>query len=275
MTDQNPMDQLKTEIRAWIEDFPADQTALVVPIFNAHDDVLNCVRSLAAHTPDDVPVMLVDDASSDERIAQTFADAADRFGPQFGYFRKPTNTGFVGSVNLGFECAGPRDLVMVNSDTIYPQDWLPRLRAAAYSRTNVATASPLTNHGSILSVPYRNRPTGELPDGMSLEEADERVHKASRQVRPSIPTAIGHCTYFRRSALNVVGFFDEAFAPGYGEEVDFSQRAINLGFTHVAADDLFIYHRGSASFNSSRIRHPRSARKADQPALSLVSQLGP
>jgi glycosyltransferase involved in cell wall biosynthesis len=48
--------------------------------------------------------------------------------------------------------------------------------------------------------------------------------------------------------LNVVGYFDDAFAPGYGEEVDFSQRAVVAGFLHVLADDLFVYHKGSRSF---------------------------
>ncbi len=252
MNSDKVMNELIDRIRAWIKDFPIDQPALVIPIFNAHDDLLNCVRSLVANTPDDVPIMLIDDASTDERIAKSFSDAGTRFGRQFGYFCKPTNTGFVGSVNLGFQSAGPRDLVMVNSDTTYPPAWLPRLRAAAYSRTTVATATPLTNYGSILSVPYRNRQSTDLPGQMSTEEADERVRTASLRLHPSIPTAIGHCTYFRRSALNVIGFFDEAFAPGYGEEVDFSQRAITLGFSHVAADDLFVYHVGSASFNTSR-----------------------
>jgi GT2 family glycosyltransferase len=252
MNNDRAMDQLVDRIRVWLKDFPVDQPALVIPIYNAHDDLLHCVHSLAANTPEDVPIMLIDDASTDARIVDSFADAGTRFGRQFGYFRKPKNTGFVGSVNLGFQCAEPRDLVMINSDTTYPPGWLPRLRAAAYSRTTVATATPLTNYGSILSVPYRNRQSTDLPGQLTVAEADECVRKASLRLYPSIPTAIGHCTYFRRSALNVIGFFDEAFAPGYGEEVDLSQRAIIRGYSHVAADDLFVYHVGSASFSTSR-----------------------
>ncbi len=55
----------------------------------------------------------------------------------------------------------------------------------------------------------------------------------------------------RRSALELVGDFDEAFAPGYEEEVDFSQRCIRHGLSHVLADDVFVLHYGGGSFRYS------------------------
>jgi glycosyltransferase involved in cell wall biosynthesis len=53
----------------------------------------------------------------------------------------------------------------------------------------------------------------------------------------------------RRTPPDLVGGFDEAFSPGYGEEVDFCQRAVAHGFRHVCADDVFTFHRGSGSFS--------------------------
>ena len=38
------------------------------------------------------------------------------------------------------------------------------------------------------------------------------------------------------------------FKQGYGEENDFSMRAIDLGFKHFLCADVFIYHQGSVSF---------------------------
>jgi glycosyltransferase involved in cell wall biosynthesis/GT2 family glycosyltransferase len=158
------------------------------------------------------------------------------------------NSGFVGTVNLAFDACSPHDVVVVNSDVVVPAEWLGRLRTAAYARSTVATATPFTNNGGILSVPYRNLPKPALENGLTTEQEDERIRVMSLKLRPLIPTAIGHCTYFRRAALNIVGYFDEAFAPGYDEEVDFCQRANALGFTHVVADDVFVYHKGSQSF---------------------------
>jgi glycosyltransferase involved in cell wall biosynthesis len=64
-----------------------------------------------------------------------------------------------------------------------------------------------------------------------------------------LPTAIGHCFYIRRAALELVGEFDPAFSPGYGEEVDFSQRCLLHGMIHVLADDVWVRHRGEGSFS--------------------------
>ncbi len=65
---------------------------------------------------------------------------------------------------------------------------------------------------------------------------------------PDLPTCIGHCVYIRRSAIELVGQFDERFSPGYEEEVDFSQRCILHGLRNVVADDVFVFHHQAASF---------------------------
>ena len=53
-----------------------------------------------------------------------------------------------------------------------------------------------------------------------------------------------------------MGPFDLAFSPGYGEEVDFSQRCVLSGLKHVLADDVFVYHRGSGCFRPGGGAHP-------------------
>ena len=164
------------------------------------------------------------------------------------YVRREENLGFVANMNAVFRDTAPADVVIVNSDTVVPAGWLERLRAAAYSDGLVATASTLTNHGTILSVPDRDRPSPTPPPGLSITEADARIARASPRLHPRIPTGIGHCLYIRRSALDLVGDFDETFSPGYGEEVDFSQRCAARGLWHVVADDLYVYHRGAGSF---------------------------
>ena len=153
-------------------------------------------------------------------------------------------------MNAVFRDTAPADVVIVNSDTVVPAGWLERLRAAAYSDGLVATASTLSNHGTILSVPDRDRPSPLPPPGLSITETDDRIARASPRLYPRIPTGVGHCLYIRRSALELVGEFDEAFSPGYGEEVDFSQRCLARGLWHVVADDLYVYHRGAGTFGT-------------------------
>ncbi len=239
--------QLGKGVQDWLRGFPPGAPTVVVPVFNAFDDMLECIESLLANNPAAIPLLVLDDGSTDERIPESIEPLSRAKG--FAYVRKPSNSGFVATVNLAFEWCAPRDVVVVNSDVVVPPAWLERLRAAAYFRSTIATATPLTNHGTILSVPYLNEPVPYLIEGMTTAQVDARIQEASLLLRPIIPSAVGHCIYFKRAALDVVGHFDEVFSPGYGEEVDFSQRAVAAGFCHVAADDLFVFHKGSRSFD--------------------------
>ena len=248
----NPAEtQLLEKAQEYLGRFSLDFPAVIVPVYNALTEVMACLDSLKEASDSAYPVLVLDDASPDPQLAPTLELLCEELG--FAYLRKATNSGFVGTVNLGFAAAVPRDVIVLNSDIVLPKHWLERLRAAAYSRSNVATATPLTNYGGIISVPYRNTPTPDLTtiNGLSLTETDNLISKNSLKLCPFIPTAVGHCVYFRRNALDALGNFDETFAPGYGEEVDFSQRAILAGFAHVLADDLYIYHKGSASFGEN------------------------
>jgi glycosyltransferase involved in cell wall biosynthesis/GT2 family glycosyltransferase len=229
------------------------EVVVCIPVFGARGLFEQCLRSVVQHTAAGTLVLVADDASPDPGIEAFTAAVADE--PQttvrLAYVRRTQNTGFVRNMNAAFAATAPADVVILNSDVVVAADWLERLSAAALSDALVATVSTLTNNGTILSVPHRNRPSAEPPHGLSLGEAAERVAAASLKLRPRIPTGIGHCLYIRRSALELAGTFDEAFSPGYGEEVDFSQRCLQRGLSHIVADDLYVFHRGAGTFGGA------------------------
>lgn len=230
------------------------QPVVVVPVFNSYDEVVRCYEAYFRNTPVDVPLLVVDDKGWDRRpftaLAEIFA-AKTAPAHHVVVLEQMSNKGFLGTMNDAFTAAGRADVIILNSDVIVGPEWLERMRDAAYSATTVATVTALTNHGTIVSIPTRNVATDDVPGGLSVDEAARRVAAGSPKLRPRIPTAIGHCTYVRRSVLDVIGAFDPAFAPGYGEEVDFSQRAIAAGFENIVADDVYVFHKGGSSFGRS------------------------
>lgn len=230
---------------------------VVVPVFNGYQDAVRCIESLVRETPAEADVLIVDDAGADSRLLDLLAAFSGASGPRVSILRQSVNGGFVASCNAAFLAAGDRDVIVVNSDVVVGPEWYSRLTEAAQSSNVIATASALTNHGTILSVPVRNAPSPRVPRDAAPDDIAVRVSRASLRLRPTIPTAVGHCMYIKRSALNRVGGFDTAFGKGYGEEVDFSQRAVQAGFRHVCADDVFVYHRGGGSFGSDRIELQR------------------
>jgi glycosyltransferase involved in cell wall biosynthesis/GT2 family glycosyltransferase len=223
-----------------------------IPVYGAYQLFAQCIHSVLEHTPEHVHVMVADDASDDPSISRLVEELneARPERPPIAYHRQPDNVGFVHNVNSALRLVAPADAIVLNSDCVVAEGWFDGLRRAAYSDTRVATASPLTNHGTIVSIPERNRPLPNLPQDWSLEEAASAVRSLSHGLYPALPSAIGHCMYLRRSALELVGDLDLAFAPGYEEEVDFSQRCTRHGLSHVLADDVFVLHYGGGSFDA-------------------------
>ena len=223
-----------------------------IPVYGSHELFARCFISVLANTPRDVAILVADDATPDggtlELVRSLNAETAS--GHVVWFFRQPRNVGFVANANWLFERAAPGDVVLLNSDCLVSDGWIRGLRAAARSEATIATASALTNHGTILSLPERNVPSESLPVTTTLDQAARAVRTASPRLRPRIPTAIGHCMYIRRPALDLVGGFDTTFSPGYGEEVDFSQRCVLQGLSHVAADDVFVFHAAGGTFGS-------------------------
>jgi len=230
-----------------------------IPLFGAHELFVRCLASVVEHTPADVTVLVADDAGPDP-ASRAWADellaATKDSAPEVFWLRQPANLGFVGNVNAAFDACAPADVVVLNSDCEVADGWLEGLRAAALSDSLIATATALTNHGTIVSVPHRNHPTWHVPQELTFDDAAARVRARSPKLRPRIPTAIGHCMYVRRAAIDLVDGLDDAFAPAYGEEVDFSQRCLMHGLQHVVADDVLVLHKGGASLNVDGAKNP-------------------
>jgi GT2 family glycosyltransferase/glycosyltransferase involved in cell wall biosynthesis len=235
------------------------QQVVCIPVYGAPDLFAECLTSVLAHTPPDVQILIADDASPDpaiEAFVTSLADEGALSTHELTYLRQPENLGFPGNVNSAFAAAAPADVVLLNSDCVVAAGWLEGMHRAANSDALVATASALTNHGTILSVPERNQPRPGLPQDQDLGHVAAAVLDQSMRLYPRLPTAIGHCVYVCRHALDLVGDFDLCFSPGYGEEVDFSQRCLLYGLVHVAADDVFVLHRSGASLGEDGTVNP-------------------
>jgi GT2 family glycosyltransferase len=232
-----------------------------IPVFGGHEHFVSCIGSVLAHTPAAVPILVCDDASPDERSRGLVRKLADETSSEHElfYLRRERNLGFPANANGAFAIAAPADVVILNSDCVVAEGWLEGLVAAAALDSRIATATALTNHGSVVSVPERGRPQSRLPPEWSFDEAAAAIRAHALKLRPRLPTAVGHCMLIRRSALELVGDFDLTFSPGYGEEVDFSQRCLQTGLSHVVADEVLVLHHGGASFARDGTPNPVQA----------------
>jgi glycosyltransferase involved in cell wall biosynthesis/GT2 family glycosyltransferase len=220
---------------------------IIIPVFNAPDDLRACVDSVLADTDGDYRLVLIDDCSTDPAVEKYLKALEARKIANLEIEYNALNSGFVKTANRGMR-EGVSDVVLLNSDTVVTRGWLGKMVKCAYSDESIASVTPLTNNGTICSVPkfYEDNP---LPEGMSVAGMGELVERVSRRSYPRIPTAVGFCMYMKRAALEKVGYFDEeTYGRGYGEENDWCCRAMELGYTHALDDATFIYHKGAMSF---------------------------
>lgn len=234
--------------------------SIVIPVHNAYEDLVRCLESVQRYSRSDLPVITIDDASSDERIWPLLRDWASRH-PNFRAVRNETNLGYTRTVNLGCELAGAGDVILVNSDTVVPPHWVEQLAACAYSRPGVATVTALSNAAGAFSVPEKNA-VNALPPGWGVDEMATFVERTSQRLRPVVPTGNGFCLYLTSIARAAVGRFDaDNFPSGYGEENDFCLRASAAGLVNLIDDATYVFHRRSASFGAAKDEILKTSRK--------------
>ena len=240
----NSLEELRKRISS------SNAPLVVVPVHNAFAATARCLQSLIKHSNPVAEMLIIDDGSTEGSVAELVESLGD-FPQSLYLWTQKQNIGFVRTTNQAFEVAGRRDVVLMNSDVVVGGEWLERLQAAACSREQIASATPLTNHGTVLSVP-KGRPSSRILNDMTPEAAAVAVAELAARSYPVIPVCVGHLVYFRRFALDLAGTFDEAFSPGYSEEIDWALRCTALGLQHVCADDVFVYHSGAASFDPQK-----------------------
>jgi GT2 family glycosyltransferase len=219
---------------------------VVVPVYGAPDALDACLESLARTLPAEAEVLLCDDASPQAAIAQLLEASPGRLRCTTRIVRRERNLGFVGNVNRAFGETAPRDVVLLNSDTVATRGWLQALVACAASDPRIGTITPWSNNAEICSFP-RFCEADPLPAQPDL--VAEAASALGEGDYVDLPTGVGFCMFVRRALLEQVGDFDLAtFGRGYGEENDLCFRAAAHGWRNVLCHTAYVGHRGGASF---------------------------
>ncbi|MEO8485583.1 MAG: glycosyltransferase [Betaproteobacteria bacterium] len=223
---------------------------VVIPVYNAPDDVRLCVASVLAHTPPGYRLVLIDDASPDPDVRRVFDALALEGHAHVELLSNPRNLGFTGTANRGMGLSR-RDVVLLNSDTVVTDGWLAAILRCAASDPAIGTITPFSNNAEILSFP-RFCENNRWPRDADPAPVARAFDRAAVPTYPDVPTGVGFCMFVRRAMLDAIGGFDAAFGAGYGEENDLCMRAASAGWRNVVADDAFVLHTGGRSFEKQK-----------------------
>jgi GT2 family glycosyltransferase len=225
--------------------------SIVVPVFNSAEAVERCLDALMRCRPRGSGVVVVNDASTDARIAPLLA----RFAGLHSRVRvetAPENRGYIAAANLGASASpAESDLLFLNSDTELTPGSVDEMFDALEQRPDAAICCPLSNNAAFLSVP-RFQQVNTLPRAMGPDDVASLVRESAGSLSiVDIPSPVGFCMLVRRPAWHACGPFDEAYGRGYGEEDDFGERVRARGGAVICATRAYVYHRGAASFGTS------------------------
>lgn len=229
---------------------------VVVPVFNALDDVKKCLVSLASYKDGfNVKIIVVNDGSDSDTTnwLREYCSRDVAF-----HLIEQENSGYTKAVNVGLRNSKSSYVITQNSDTIVAPGWLKGLVRCMNSVPNVGIVGPLSNAASWQNVPDLLSSDGsfavnELPENLSVNEMARVVASVSKRKYPEVPFVNGFCFMIKRELINAIGYMDEENFPiGYGEENDFCIRASDAGFKLAIADDVYVFHAKSKSFGHDR-----------------------
>jgi len=194
--------------------------SIVIPTYT--HDVMPCLRSVFQYTSG-AEIIVVANGSPPPKVA------ALRNLPGIRLIESPEPLGYAGAVNVGVKNSTGDYIVLLNDDCLLLEQpvnrWLDQL-LAPFSSPTVGLTGPLYGYSA---------------------PADANF-------------LVFFCVMIRRAVFDAIGYLDESFNPGAGEDTDFCIRAEQAGFKVVTATvgptrpegglvigDFPIYHKGEAT----------------------------
>ncbi len=211
------------------------RVSAVLPNYNGGKMLAGTVRALLQTTIAESDLVVVDDASTDDSIELLREES-----PAIRSVTRASNGGFSATANEGLRAADGEFVVLLNSDVEVTPDFLDPIL-------------PLFEDATVFGVTCRiiTPSLGGLDDGaktavwhhgMVWPDSTQDVS----EVKP-VFFASGCASVYRRSMLEELDGFDEAYSPFYWEDVDLSYRAWKRGWKSLYQPASTVYHQHSAT----------------------------
>lgn len=213
--------------------------SIVIPAFNQLDYCKQCLHSLLAHTTVPHKLILVDNGSDDG--VGPFFDSI----PGAVVVHTGSNRGFAGGVNAGLaHCEG--HALLLNSDTIVPRHWLEPMLAVFERDDTAGLVGPRSN---CVSGPQEMAcPNLESMD--AINALANALRREKHAMTTPVERLVGFCLLIRDRCLADLGGLDEQYGIGNFEDDDYCMRARRAGYSLLMAEDAFVFHYGSRTFQA-------------------------
>ncbi len=212
------------------------EISIIIVNWNTRDVLCDCLRTLYQQAGGiDFEVIVVDNASTDSSAEMVKV----RF-PNVILIENHENRGFAAANNQGMAIARGRYVLLLNSDTVVPDDTMPKMVAFAYNHPEAAVVGcrVLNPDGtlqptcfmfpSLLNMVLSSTYLYKLFPGSKFF-GRERMTWWDRNDAREVDVVTGCFMLVRREAIEQIGLLDEYFFM-YGEETDWCYRFKQAGW---------------------------------------------
>jgi len=220
------------------------RVSVIVVTYNNLELTRACLASIDEHSQyGNLEVIVVDNASSDG--TKEFLERWASVDSNRKLILNENNLGFAAANNQGLNIATGDFLVMLNNDTYVTPGWVRTLVNHLKRDKTIGLIGPVTNNIG-----------NEAKIDIAYTDMNEMVLKSAAYTRRHIGqlyplrTAAFFCAMMKKETLARVGPLDEAFGRGWFEDDDYCRRVAQVGLRIVCAEDVFVHHHLSASFNN-------------------------
>ena len=219
------------------------KVSVIVLTYNNLAFTQACLHSLEANTHYlDWELILVDNASTDG-TRDFLVDYLTRH-PRARLVQNEENLGFAAGNNQGLVVAEGEYLVILNNDTYVTPGWLVGLIRHLRRDPSLGLVGPVTNNiGNEAKIDIH------YTDMTEMQKAAWAYTSRHAGKELEISTVAFFCVAISRAAYTKVGGLDERFGLGFFEDDDYCQRVRQAEFRIAVAEDVFIHHHLSASFD--------------------------
>jgi GT2 family glycosyltransferase len=223
--------------------------SIVIPSHNRADLLRLCLASIARHAPDQVEVIVVDDASPGGAVSTA---AATFDGIRI--LKLSRRGGFCVAANAGVGAATSSLVEILNDDTEVTPGWADAA-LAAFARPDVGAVAPLVLKADGDDGLSRIDSAGDryFIGGVAGKRGHGEPATGDHLHAGYVFGASGAAAFYRREAFLRVGGFPEEFG-AYFDDVDLSFRLHRAGWRVWYEPAARVHHRVSAS-------HGRTCRK--------------
>lgn len=218
------------------------KVSLIIVTYNNWAYTKQCLQSVFAnsHYPN-YEVIVVDNASTDETRLQLASISHERLKVYFSN----ENLGFAAGNNVGLQMATGDYLILLNNDTIVPDNWIRKLIRPLEQDVGLGAVGPMSNS-------VGNDQMLDFFVGNPIQGADERWLQDfytlyEGKVRKTELLGF-YCVALSRAAYERVGALDNRYGIGMFEDDDYCLKIQAEGYRLGIVEDAFVYHHGSASF---------------------------